>query len=169
MAELIFFIVFALGAIAGALGVLIAKNPVNSAISLVMTFFSLASLYVLLHAVFMGIIQILVYAGAIMVLFVFVLMLINPRDDELQRGKFSGHQLVAMLMGVGIFVVLLQTIFTTSFANAGLASSAPAEGFGEVEQVGHALLTTHVLPFELVAVLLLVGIVSAVVVAKKRF
>lgn len=169
MAELIFFIVFALGAIAGALGVLIAKNPVNSAISLVMSFFCLASIYVLLNAVFMGIIQVLVYAGAIMVLFVFVLMLINPREDELVRVRLGPHQMVAVLMGVAMLVLLLQTICTTSFTSTSVVAQTLPAGFGEVEQVGHSLLTTFVLPFELAAVLLLVGIVSAVVVAKKRF
>lgn len=169
MDEFIFFIVFALGALAGAVGVLFARNPVNSAISLVMSFFCLASLYILLHAVFMGIIQVLVYAGAVMVLFVFVLMLLNPREEDLATRKLRAPHLVAALMGVALLVVLLQAICVTSFTSTSVVATSVPEGFGEVEQVGHALLTTFVLPFEMAAVLLLVGIVSAVVVAKKRF
>lgn len=169
MAELIFFIVFAIGALAGSLGVLLARNPINSAISLVVGFFFLAGLYVLLNASFMGVIQVLVYAGAIMVLFIFVLMLLNFRDDEMGHGKIGAHQLLASLMGVAILVVLIQTIMGTSFTNARLAAESVPTGFGEVAGIGETLITAWVLPFEMAAVLLLVGIVSAVVVAKKRF
>jgi uncharacterized MnhB-related membrane protein len=83
--EQVLFYLFALGAIAGCSGVVLSRNPINSAVSLVAAFFFLAGNYVLLHANFMAIVQILVYAGAIMVLFLFVLMLLNQRDEELGR------------------------------------------------------------------------------------
>jgi len=168
MAELIFFIVFAIGAIAGSLGVLLARNPINSAISLVVGFFFLAGIYVLLNASFMGMIQVLVYAGAIMVLFIFVLMLLNFRDDEIVDAKIGFHQLVAVLMGVAMLVLLVQTIFSTNFVGSSLVAESVPQGFGEVAGIGTALMTTFVLPFEMAAVLLLTGIVSAVVIAKKR-
>lgn len=169
MAELIFFIVFAIGAVAGSLGVLLAKNPINSAISLVMGFFFLAGIYVLLNASFMGVIQVLVYAGAIMVLFIFVLMLLNFREEDMGDGKIGAHQVLGSLMGVAILVVLIQTIVGTSFTGTRLVTESVPTGFGEVATIGNTMITAWVLPFEMAAVLLLVGIVSAVVVAKKRF
>lgn len=168
MAEFIFFILFAIGACVGSLGVLIAKNPVNSAVSLVMAFFFLAGTYILLNAEFMAIIQVLVYAGAIMVLFVFVLMLLNLRDDELGDARIGSHQMVASLFGVAILVVLIQTSTAFVGSRSQIYANTVPSGFGGVESVGDLMLTRYVLPFEMAAVLLLVGIVSAVVVAKKR-
>ena len=169
MAELIFFIVFAIGAIAGSLGVVLARNPVNSALSLVIGFFFVAGTYVLLSASFMGVIQVLVYAGAIMVLFLFVLMLLNLGDEDLGDGKIGFHQLVGVAMSIALVVLLAQTIHATGFAQTRMVAESVPEGFGEVASIGTALITTYVLPFEMAAVLLLTGIVSAVVVAKKRF
>jgi|SRR5690625_415054 len=168
MAEFVFFILFAIGALAGAIGVLLFRSPVNSAISLVMSFFFVAGLYVLLHATFMGVIQVLVYAGAIMVLFVFVLMLLNFRDDDVVDAKLGMHQLVAVLMGIAMLLIIVPAILTTFFAQTGVATETMPQGFGEVAGIGRALTTTFVLPFELAAVLLLTGIVSAMVIAKKR-
>lgn len=168
MAEFVFFILFAIGALFGALGVLLFRSPVNSAISLVMSFFFVAGLYVLLNATFMGVIQVLVYAGAIMVLFVFVLMLLNFRDDDVVDAKLGAHQLVAVLMGIATLLIIVPAITSTFFAQTGVAAATMPQGFGEVAGIGRALTTQYVLPFELAAVLLLTGIVSAMVIAKKR-
>ncbi len=168
MAEYVFFIIFAIGTLAGALGVLLFRSPVNSAISLVGSFFCVAALYVLLNATFMGVLQVLVYAGAIMVLFIFVLMLLNFRDDDVVDAKLGAHQLVAVLMGVALLFVLIPTILSTPFAQSQLWAQSMPTGFGEVAGIGEALTTRFVLPFELAAVLLLTGIVSAMVIAKKR-
>lgn len=168
MAELIFFIVFALGAIVASLGVLISRNPVNSALSLVVSFFFLAATYVLLNARFMAIIQILVYAGAIMVLFLFVLMLLNLSVDELGPAKINVHQIVMVVVAAGIVFVLVQAIAAFPGATTQMAADRFPNGFGTVDPIGREMITRFVLPFEMAAVLLLVGIVSAVVVAKKR-
>jgi NADH-quinone oxidoreductase subunit J len=168
MAELIFFIVFALGAIAASLGVLIARNPVNSALALVVSFFFLSATYVLLNATFMAVIQILVYAGAIMVLFTFVLMLLNMGDEELGNAKVNITQLVMVVVAAGIVMVLIQAITAFPGATSQAVAGSFPESYGSVNVIGRELMTRYVLPFELAAVLLLVGIVSAVVVAKKR-
>lgn len=168
MAELIFFIIFAVGAIAASLGVLVARNPVNSAISLVVSFFFLASTYVLLHATFMAVIQILVYAGAIMVLFVFVLMLLNLRTEELGGAKLNIHQMVSVVFAAGIVLVLVQAFTVFSGPDSQVSPEAIPASYGTVDVIGVELMTRYILPFEMAAVLLLVGIVSAVVVAKKR-
>ncbi|MCB9530268.1 MAG: NADH-quinone oxidoreductase subunit J [Myxococcales bacterium] len=166
--EAVFFVLFALGAVGGSAGVLLSRQPINSAISLVVSFFFLAGLYVLLSAHFLAVLQILVYAGAIMVLFVFVLMLLNLRSGELGRGKLT----VTRLLGVGFAgascYVLASSMLGSSVAGTRLwGGSVPAQ-FGTVRPLGLRLMTEYVLPFEMASVLLLVGIVGAVVVAKRR-
>lgn len=166
-AEAIFFFIFAIGTIAGALGVLFNRQPVNSAISLVVSFVSLAGVYILLNAEFMAVLQVMVYAGAIMVLFVFVLMLLNQRDDEIGSAKYSLHTVTGILVAMSLFIATASSILGYSGSGQRLNAGSIPETFGTVEPIGHALITTYVLPFELVAVLLLVGIVGAVVIAKK--
>ncbi len=167
-AEAIFFYIFALGAVAGSAGVLLCRQPINSALSLVTSFFFLAGIYILLNAEFMAVLQIMVYAGAIMVLFIFVLMLLNLRDDELGTARISATK----LLGLGSAAVILYVVASSfaAFAGAGTQLFAPSVGqeFGTVAPLGRLLLTEWVLPFEMAAVLLLTGIVGAVVVAKKR-
>lgn len=166
--EAIFFYIFALGAVAGSLGVLLNRQPINSAISLVVSFFFLAGIYVLLNAHFMAVLQILVYAGAIMVLFIFVLMLLNLRDDELGDSRTN----VTKIAGVGAVGVLAWVFSSASLAFIGggarIWTDTVADGYGTVAPIGRLLLSEWILPFELASVLLLVGIVSAVVVAKRR-
>jgi NADH-quinone oxidoreductase subunit J len=168
MAEEIFFYVFALGAVASSVGVIALRNPVNSAISLVTSFFFLAGIYILLQAEFLAVVQVMVYAGAIMVLFLFVLMLLNLREDELGRPKLN----LTKVLGVGaaslLFVVLATSVLADSMATTQLFGPSLDSTFGTVAPLGQILLTKYVLPFEMAAVLLLVGIVGAVVVAKRR-
>lgn len=167
-AEQFFFYVFALGAVSGCLGVVLFRNAVNSAQSLVGAFFCLAGLYVLLQAEFIAVLQILVYAGAIMVLFLFVLMLLNLGDAPATVARVT----VVKLLGVasaGSILVVLATAFVSSRGGASqLQGAGLPTGFGTVEPIGQALLTKWVLPFELVGILLLAGLVGAVVVAKRR-
>lgn len=168
MAEAIFFYLFGFGAIASSIGVIALRNPVNSAISLVTSFFFLAGIYILLNAQFLAIIQVMVYAGAIMVLFLFVLMLLNLRDDELGKP----HVNLTKVLGVGtagaLFVLLSTSVLGSPAATRVLEVTTIHEEFGRVAPLGVVLLTDYVLAFEMAAVLLLVGIVGAVVVAKRR-
>ena len=166
--EAIFFYIFAIGAVLGSLGVLTCKQPINSAISLVVSFFFLAGIYILLNAQFMAVLQILVYAGAIMVLFMFVLMLLNLRDDELGRPQLNSTKVVGSLFAAVIFYVFATA--SMGFVGSGeqVWTNAVPEDFGMVAPIGRELMTKWVLPFELAAILLLVGIVGAVVVAKRR-
>ncbi|MBU6162571.1 MAG: NADH-quinone oxidoreductase subunit J [Myxococcales bacterium] len=166
-AEQFFFYVFGAGMLAGALGVVGARNPVNGALSLVTSFFFLAGLYVLLNAHFMAVLQILVYAGAIVVLFLFVLMLLNLGDDEHGKGKISLTKLAGVGTGAAVMVTLMGAF--TGMRDAGLTRGTELSAdFGSIEVVGRVLLSRYVLPFEMVSVLLLTGIVGAVVVAKRR-
>lgn len=168
-AEQIFFVMFALGAVGGCLGVLASRNPVNSALSLVVAFFFLAGHYVLLQAHFMAILQILVYAGAIMVVFIFVLMLLNLHDDELGKARVNATKVLAVFVS-GVLATVLVSVsldFRDGAMQLGWPSVIDTE-FGQIHPIGMELMTEWVFPFELVSILLLVGIVSAVVVAKKR-
>ncbi len=166
-AEAIFFFIFAIGAVAGALGVLFNRQPINSAISLVMSFAFLAGVYILLNAEFMAVLQVMVYAGAIMVLFIFVLMLLNQRDDEIGPAKYSVHTVIGVLVAVGLFIAMSSSVLGYAGSSQRLEAASIPTGFGTIEPIGHVLITTYVLPFELVSVLLLTGIIGAVVVAKK--
>jgi NADH-quinone oxidoreductase subunit J len=167
-AEQAFFLLFAFGALLGAGGVIAAKNPVNSAVSLVASFFCLAGVYVLLNAQFLAVLQILVYAGAIMVLFLFVLMLLNLREGEGGKPQLSATKLVGVVMALGVGFVIASSALGSIEGSRTLVSSTIPEAYGQVAPIGMALMTRNVLAFELVGVLLLVGIVGAVVVAKRR-
>lgn len=138
-------------------------NPIASAIYLVFAFFGLAGLYVLLSAPFVAVLQILVYVGAIMVLFIFVLMLLNLKKEELIYDQVTGKKIGVVLLGLfflGFMVFHFVSIPVLPFANV-------AVSFGEPKGVGQLLFTHYLIPFELTSILLLVGIIGAVVLGKK--
>ncbi|HEU4430872.1 MAG TPA: NADH-quinone oxidoreductase subunit J [Myxococcota bacterium] len=157
------FYFFAFIAIAGALGMLLnTRNTVASALSLVATMCSLGAIYVQLDAYLIGALQILIYAGAILVLFLFVVMLLNLRQDALPGARFAKPlltTLAAAALGVG-FLTLLPGAF-------GPAAEI-AEGFGGYRAVGAELFTDYVLAFEVTSLLLLSAMIGAVILAKRK-
>lgn len=162
--EIYGFIVLAVLAIATALGMILNKNTVNSALFLVLHLVSLAGIYLLLRAQFLAIIQILVYAGAIMVLFLFVIMLLNVSDEEKFLDRFRAKYFVAFLIGAVVFGQIVYSI-------AGLADLLPEISsemvrIGTVEAVGDVLFTEYLMPFELTAILLTAAVVGALMVAQ---
>lgn len=164
--EAMFFYLVAAVAVGSGLLVVTCKNPVNSAISLVMTFVCLAALYVELHAPFMAAIQIMVYAGAIMVLILFVIMLLNIGTGV----RVGGSKLVwgtgaAVLLYIPIYFMLKRGFPT---GTQGDISLQVVEKVGHTELIGKALFTEFLLPFEITSILLLAAIVGAVVLAKKE-
>jgi NADH-quinone oxidoreductase subunit J len=165
-AEIVAFWVFAIPLVAAAGGVIVAKNPVYAAMNLVAAFFFMAGLYVLLTAHLIAFMQILVYAGAVMVLFLFVIMLLSIGDEHLIKERTRAAQLFGVLGAVALAAVLGSAI-----AQAGASAGDPARvdaTFGTVKAVGNLLFTQYLLPFEATSLLLLVAIVGAVVVAKER-
>jgi NADH-quinone oxidoreductase subunit J len=163
------FLFYFLGAVSvgSALLMVTRRSPVMSALYLILNFFALGGLYLSLHAQFIAFIQILVYAGAIMVLFVFVIMLLNLGDEKKLNERFSWKKTV----GGGLsFGVLMELIFVFAYSNANLPPSQfqKATEIGTVEYIGMQLFTTFLFPFEVTSVLLLVAIVGAVVLAKKK-
>ena len=162
MSEL-FFYAFGALAVAGALGmVLNVRNTVAGAMSLVLTMVSLGGVYVLLEAYLIGVLQILVYAGAILVLFLFVVMLLNLRQDAFSPERMRGTKVLGVVIGalVGLALILLLP------AALGPAAEIPAD-FGGYRAVGAALFTDWVLAFEVTSLLLLAAMVGAVILAKR--
>ncbi len=163
-AEQIAFWIFAVPLVATALGVVIAKSPVYAAMNLVAAFFFMAAIYVLLTAHLIAFMQVLVYAGAVMVLFLFVIMLLSLGDEHLQTERRRAMQYVGALGALGVLAVVGSAV-----AKSGEAGMAQVSGtFGTVKAVGNVLFTEFLLPFEATSLLLLVAIVGAVVVAKER-
>lgn len=166
--EAALFIVSFLTAIS-ALGVVLSKKPLHSALSLVVTLFLVAVQFALLDAHFLAVLQIMVYAGAIMVLVVFVIMLLGI-DSETPEALHFGSSFVAMALA-GAFLGMLYWMFTNTTLAPGLPShpelSLPAN-FGTVEHVGAELFAHYVYPFELASVLLLAAIVGAVLLAHDK-
>lgn len=164
--ELIVFFILAAAAIVSAILMVTRKNPVTSALYLVFNFFIIAVLYLFLRAQFIAIIQITVYAGAIMVLFLFVIMLLNLGDDKLLSWKLNSTRTIASLLGL---VLLAEIIYyVTNFTSAsGLSSKA--ESIGTVGAIGKVLYKSYLFPFEITSILLLAAIVGAIFLAKRRF
>ena len=156
------FLVVAAMTVGSALLVVLHRSPVYSAIGLVGTLGLLAMLFLGLDAQIVGFLQVIVYAGAIVVLFLFVIMLLNLQE---QPESFSAPALVGMAVAAG---VALSTIVAVGIAKSPLATPPLRDGFGSTVPLAERLFTTYLLPFELTSVLLLVAIIGAVVLGKKR-
>jgi NADH-quinone oxidoreductase subunit J len=165
--ETLFFAIVSLVAIVSAILVVTCRNPINSALSLIMTFFCLATYYVMLDAPFMAAVQVMVYAGAIMVLMVFTIMLLNIRVDATKK---QSH---AVILGsiIGVFTLLNTVIMLMKSrvaAPTGPYSGDMIKNIGHTELIGREMFTNFLLPFEITSILLLVAIVGAVILAKKK-
>ncbi len=166
--ETVVFYVFAALALTGALLVISFKNPVSSALSLVLTLFSTAVLFVLLLAHFVAVIQILVYAGAIMILFLFTVMFLNLKPEALNFESKNLPFKISVLLVVLLFVGYFASLGFKKGLSLSNISTSDMDGFGTVEGVGTTLFTDYLLPFELTSVLILVAIIGVVAIAKKR-
>jgi NADH-quinone oxidoreductase subunit J len=164
MVHQILFIIFALMCVAGAVNLLRQSHPINSALSLVVVMASLALIYLLLGAEFVAAIQVIVYAGAIMVLFVFVIMLLNAGAEERSAGSR-----IALIAGVPGALVLGALVGWIMINNKQLGSVAiSANDFGETHFIARLLFRDFLLPFEVTSVLILIAIMGAVVLGRKE-
>ena len=161
----LFFLLFAGLAIGCAIGVVAQRNPLYSAISLIGVFISLACLYVTLAAPFIAAVQVIVYAGAIMVLVVFVIMLLNVEEE--QRRKTRLAFLVPVGIGLAALLITEVSFFVTSVERSPLTPSNPLSDVGLTNSIGSALFTTYLLPFEITSILLLMAIVGAMTLARR--
>src|SRR5437867_8048615 len=165
MLHLALFLIFSAVCVAGAINLLAQRHPINSALSLVVVMGSLAGEYLLLGAEFIAAAQVIVYAGAIMVLFVFVIMLLNAGGETRQ-----GRSYVVQLLGVPLLITFLGLI---AYFVQRLFPSAPHVRFGgfqggTAQEIGRALFTQYLLPFEVTSILVLIAIVGAIVLARKE-
>ncbi len=161
--DLVTFLALAVPLVAVAIMVIAHPSPVYSALFLVLTLFLLAVYFLFLDAHVVAALQIIVYAGAIMVLFLFVIMLLNLQSETL-RAQRGGLGRVAVIGGV---VLAAELGLLLARPTADPAPDAPPEGFGTVEALSRELFTTYVLPFEVTGLLLLVAVIGAVVLAKR--
>jgi NADH-quinone oxidoreductase subunit J len=163
MLHQVLFLIFACVCVAAAINLLAQRHPINSALSLIVVMGSLALLYLLLGAEFVAAVQVIIYAGAIMVLFVFTIMLLNAGVEERTKGSR-----VALMFGVpGLLVAasVLGWVLTTRIPNSG--SLALAGTYGSARDIGRLLFHEFLLPFEVTSVLVLIAIMGAVVLARR--
>jgi NADH-quinone oxidoreductase subunit J len=159
--HLILFIVFAGFCLAGAINLLLQSHPISSSLSLIVVMTSLAVLYLLLGAEFLAAAQVIVYAGAIMVLFTFVVMLLNAGREERTMG--SG---VARVVGFPAVVAGLAAVATVILQAQGLGTATLKDGITSTEELSTVLFTKLLLPFEVTSVLILIAILGAVALAR---
>jgi NADH:ubiquinone oxidoreductase subunit 6 (subunit J) len=165
--EIVFFIA-AIGAVAGAIGVIALRNPFYSVLSLVAHLLCLALLFLLLHAEFVAAAQVVVYAGAVMVLYVFVVAYVGGTDTSLAPDVSKGVRTLSVLFAGLLFVELAIAIIGTSLKAMDTEGATLATGFGQPAQIGELLLTRFLLPFEIASFLLLIAAVGAVTLARRR-
>jgi NADH-quinone oxidoreductase subunit J len=169
MIETAFFLFLAAVTVITALLVIIQRNAVSSAIYLIINFFSLAGIYLLLNAQFVAVIQVLVYAGAIMVLFLFVIMLLNLEKEKRLVARHKLQKIFGVLFGISL-LVLIGMVFRSALLEGSKGGFTPEKvaSLGNTEIVARLLFTDFLLPFEITSILLLVAMIGAIVLAKKE-
>jgi len=163
--ELFIFYLFATVAVVSAVGVVTMRNPIYAALFLILAFFTSAAIWILLEAEFLGVVLVLVYVGAVMVLFLFVIMMLDINVDPLREG-FKRYLplgvLVAVIVATEIILVVSSDVFVMEIPKA-----APLD-FSNTKALGEILYTDYVYPFELAAVILLVAMVAAISLAMRK-
>jgi NADH-quinone oxidoreductase subunit J len=173
--DAILFYVFGAVMVVASLLVVGQRSPIYSVLLLIASFAALAGLYVLLDAPFLAVIQIIIYAGAIMVLFLFVVMLLNapyeqaPSDAQ-RHWQGRGPRRAGAVLGLVLLVELIWSVWRTGVVQdqAAAASARQLQAFGSVRQIGHVLFTDYGFAFEVTSILILVAMVGAVVLAKRE-
>ena len=164
----VLFFIFAAVLIGAALGVILARNPVYSALLLVLCFFTSAVIWLLLDAEFLGIVLVLVYVGAVMVLFLFVVMMLDINLEELRKGLASYWPLAAAVAGFVVFA-MINIIVVKHLGGMSLQAAAPlAADYSNTRELGTVLFTRYAYPAQIAAIILLVASVAAIVLTLRR-
>jgi len=163
--HVIMFSLLAILAIATGVLLVTRRNPVSAAVSLILHFFALSGLYLTLNAQFLAAVQILVYAGAIMVLVVFVIMLLNLGKEQNLRENFNPRTAITIAMSAALIMQLVLT-FTGNPTGKNQLSAA-SEKIGSPAEIGNILFSTYIFPFEAISLLLLVAVVGSIILAKR--
>lgn len=164
--DFVLFIVFALVCVVTSVLMITRSNPIISALFLILNFAALSGLYLLLHAQFIAVAQVIVYAGAIMVLFLFVIMLLRPEKEKLLAIN-PRLKILAYIVAFIVFMQLVYIIFMSSTTNSG--SMDASIKVGTIETIGTELFSKYILPVEAAGFLLLAATIGALVLAKKKF
>ncbi len=167
-AQALIFLILAFVSIGSAILMITRANPVKSAIFLIINFLTLSILYLTLSAQFIAIIQVLVYAGAIMVLFVFVIMLLNLQDEKRLSDRLDFRRLFALLLVVFVFAEIAFGLWK-SLDGRFLKQAENSVEIGKIEFIGEKLFSIYILPFEITSLILIVAIVGAITLAKRKF
>ena len=168
-ADWIVFLLAAVIAVAGSIGVVTSRHPVHSVLFLIKTLFGVAILFVAQGAHFLAAVQVIVYAGAIVVLFLFVIMLLGvDRAEARAADPFRGQRPLALLVGVIGLAEFALLVHSASWATGTKSVAGPLSGPGSnVEKLGRSLFTTYLLPFEVTSALLVIAVVAAVILTKR--
>ena len=167
MVELIVFVIAGAACLAGALGVILSENPVHAALSLVGTLFGIAVLFVAQEANFLAAVQVIVYAGAIVVLILFVIMLLGvDRFDDLRIEPLVGQRTAAAVVSLGILALTVGALASTGYEVTGFVGEIDA-GISDIERLGESIFTDYVYAFEITSILLVIAVVGAVVLARR--
>jgi NADH-quinone oxidoreductase subunit J len=167
--QTILFFLFAVVAAFSAVMMITRRNAVISALFLILNFAGLAGLYLLLNAQFIAVAQVIVYAGAIMVLFLFVIMLLRPENEKKFMERNPKIKIFAFVIAAVIFIQIAYMIFFSNPSANTRAEAAASIQAGTIESIGRLLFTQYVLPFEAAGFLLLAATIGALVLAKKNF
>jgi NADH-quinone oxidoreductase subunit J len=165
--EAVLFFLAAIGALGGAIGVIAMRNPFFSVLALIVHLFSLAVLFLLLTAAFVAAAQVVVYAGAVMVLYVFVVAYVGGGGESAWE-PIPGQRFLAPLLGIALFVELSIAVLSSALLALGTQGPDVDPGFGDPAAIGRLLLEKFLLPFEASSILLLLAAVGAIVLAGKR-
>ncbi|AFL67724.1 NADH-quinone oxidoreductase subunit J family protein [Sulfurospirillum barnesii] len=161
----VIFIILSVFAIGGALGMVLFHQPVHGALSLILTIIALAGLFALLSASFLFMVQIIVYAGAIITLLIFIIMFLNVKEANLPKEPYKN---ITLFLG-SLALLPLNFLILRAFSKLPLAQqNVLVEGFGDIQPLGMELFEKWLLPFELISVLLLVALIGAVVLGRKE-
>src|SRR5689334_6928765 len=163
--QVVLFWILSVAALSCALGVVLSRNPINSVLFLILTFFAISGHYILMNAQFLAIVNIIVYAGAIMVLFLFVVMLMNLNaESEPQKNRYL--QFAGLISGGCLFLVLISAVTRSSSAENVMQMGSGNSGL--IKNLGMVLFNDYVIPFEISSVLFLSAMIGAVVIGKKE-
>ena len=166
--QLVVFVIASLMVLVGAVGVVLRRHPVHAALSLVLTLFGVAVLFVSLHATFLAAVQVIVYAGAIVVLFLFVIMLLGiDKSENLRIDPLKGQRPFGLLAGLLVLGGVL-LLARTTWVSGAMSVAGPISGEGSnVEKLARSLFTRYILAFEATSVLLVIAVVGAVALARR--
>ncbi len=167
--ELVLFILFASICVVSAVLMITRPNPVISALFLVLNFASLAGLYLILNAQFIAVAQVIVYAGAIMVFFLFVIMLLNPEKEKKFFEQKTKLRIFIIAIVALVLVQIIYMIFLSNPSDSITSEVSRSVQTGTIENIGREMFTNYILPFEAAGYLLLAATIGAMVMAKKKF